>query len=343
MKGFTRDLGFWLSRKINFPFVPPDTLQISLTNRCNLKCKMCNVWHNNNDNELSFLEVKGVIEQSAKWGIKEINLCGGEPLLKDNIFEVVRYAKTKGMKIILTTNGTLINETMARKIVDSGIEVISISLDGATAEVHDKIRGQGGAYAKIIEGIRLLSQYKWGSGPIKVLILTISNDNLDELVDYIYLAKELNVEGIYLTSLVVDNIKLYSDVKDGSMLWIRGERLKKLDEMVDKAGLIYNFDYPSFRLIKKYFRQELKKDDWSCFAGFRRFVLCPDGNVQMCGETIGNIRVNNDIKQIWVSAVAQRKRLKIKNCRNYCLQDCHARPESASLKNILSRVINKLQ
>jgi len=122
--------------------------------------------------------------------------------------------------------------------------------------------------------------------------------------------------------------------------------LKKLDKVIDSASLLqndyYEFTYPSFNLIKRYFRGELKKNDWTCFAGFRRFVICSDGNVQMCGEIIGNIRQTKDMKKIWQARAARDKRKKIRACRNFCLQDCHARQESATLKNALKSISHKV-
>ena len=343
-----RNLGFWLSRKLNVPLVCPDTLQISLTSRCNLRCKMCSVWENANKNdELSLEEIKNVIDQSQEWGIKEINLCGGEPLLSEVCFDVIDYAKKHDMRVILTTNGTTINENVAKRLLESGLDIITISLDGAYPQTHDKIRGQPGAYDKIVQGIRYLNTFKKTSRLVKVLILTISNYNLDELEAYFYLAKDLSVDALYLTSVVLDNVKLYSQDSRSEQddIWIRGERLQRLDEMVDKIDILqqnlYGLNYPSFLLIKKYFRRELAKRDWTCFAGYRRFVLVPGGTIQMCGEAIGNIRETPYLKKIWFSRKAGLRRRQIKKCRNYCLQDCHARQESSSLKHILKFALKR--
>jgi len=345
LKQLKRNFGFWLSRKINLPLVYPDTLQVSLTNRCNLRCKMCHVWENYRpESELSFGEIKAIIDQAADWGIKELNLCGGEPLLNPACFRVIKHAKLKGMKVILTTNGTVINEPTARDLIETKVDIICVSLDAATAAVHDRMRGQEGAYQKIIQGIESLNKYSENFRPIRVLIFTLHNENLDELLDYIRLAKKLQADAIYITSLVLDNVKLYSRAHQ-SPLWISGDRLKKLDEVIDSATLLqkdyYSFDYPSFNLIKRYFRGELRKNDWVCFAGFRRFVICSDGNVQMCGEIIGNIRQTRELRKIWHARAAGDKRKEIKACRNFCLQDCHARQESATLRNVFKYTFHK--
>lgn len=345
IKSFKKNIGFWLSRKINYPLVCPDILQISITSRCNLRCKMCHIWENADfSNELALEEMKDVIKQAVSWGIKEVNLCGGEPLLSKYCFTIINYAKNNGLRVILTTNGTMITSEVAQQIVDAGVDIISISLDGATADVHDSIRGQPDAYNKIMQGIDLINRYKKDSVPIVVLILTISNDNIDQLCEYVYMAKRKRADALYFTSLVMDNVKLYSQEDRGDQ-WIKGERLKKLDEMIDKITLLqdkyYRFNCPSFPLIKKYFRRQLSKNDWVCFAGYRRFVLLPGGTIQMCGEAVGNIRQTPSIQKIWNSEKVKQRRKQIKKCRDYCLQDCHARQESATWKNIIKYTFGK--
>jgi MoaA/NifB/PqqE/SkfB family radical SAM enzyme len=342
------DIGFWLSRKINYPLVPPETLQISLTSRCNLRCEMCNAWKDaKKEDELTLEEVKNVISQCQEWGVKEINLCGGEPLISESILDVIKFAKASKMKVILTTNGTLITEDLAKKLIQSGLDIITISVDGSKAATHDKIRSQPGAFEKIMQGIKHLNSCPDAKKLIKVMILTLSNYNLDELEEYFILARSLSIDALYITSVVFDNVKLYKQDSSGGEgnLWITGERLDKLDQMIDKINILqqqgYGLNYPSFRLIKKYFRRNVCAGEWVCFAGYRRFAVIPGGAIQMCGEEIGNIRKDPSVKKIWYSEKAKKRRISIKKCRNYCLQDCHAREESASLKNIIKSNFKK--
>ncbi len=309
---------------------------------------MCNAWKGANiGEELTLQEIKSLLDQCRQWEIKEVNLCGGEPLLCEICFDVIKYAKALGLTVILTTNGTLITESVARRLFQSKLDIITISLDGARPETHDKIRAQLGAYDKIIQGIGHLNNCPDTKNLVKVLILTLSNYNLDELEEYFRLAKTLSINALYITSVVPDNVKLYNQDSRGGEgnLWITGERLRKLDEMIDKISLLqqegYGLNYPSFNLIKKYFRRKVQKSDWVCFAGYRRFVVVPGGSIQMCGEEIGNIRKDPSARNNWYSLRAKKRRTEIKKCRNYCLQDCHARQESASLRDILKNNFRK--
>jgi MoaA/NifB/PqqE/SkfB family radical SAM enzyme len=198
-----------------------------------------------------------------------------------------------------------------------------------------------------MQGIKHLNNCPDNKKLIKVMILTLSNYNLDELEEYFSLAKSLSIDALYITSVVFDNVKLYKQDSSAGQdnLWITGERLEKLDRMIDKVDILqrqgYGLNYPSFRLIKKYFRRKIRQGEWVCFAGYRRFVLVPGGSIQMCGEEIGNIRNEPSIKKIWYSERAKKRRAGIKKCRNYCLQDCHAREESASLSNVFKANFKK--
>ena len=146
--------------------------------------------------------------------------------------------------------------------------------------------------------------------------------------------------------MVPNNVKLYERDAQSTQddLWICGERLKKLDEILEKIDLLqksqYGLNYPSFPLLKKYFRGEVTSKDWVCFAGYRRFVLLPDGLIQMCGNIIGSIR-DSSVKEIWNSKLARKRRMQIKKCRNFCLQDCHAKEEARTIKKIIKQAFEK--
>ncbi|NQU19303.1 radical SAM protein [bacterium] len=348
MNDFLRDIGFYFSRQICYPFVSPDVLQISVTNRCNLQCTSCNVWRqDNSDSELGLSDIKDILDESAKWGIKEVHLLGGEPLLREDWPEIAKYVKKKELSLVICTNGTLINENMVAKIIECRVDILSVSLDGAKEKTHDSLRGQKGAYNKILRGINLLNEFDNSIRPKVVLILTVSKKNLLELKEYIDLAYSLSAYGIYFTALTLDNVQLFSQKKTHD-LWIEKEYFKDLDKIFQEIydygkSKGYCFDYPSFKSFADYFRGDLQKRDWVCFAGLKRLVVIPTGDIQVCGEVVGNYKAARSLKKIWSSPRAVKRRWFVKNCRNYCLQDCHARPESNSFLEIAKRVCSKVK
>lgn len=136
---------------------PLISLQIYLTNRCNLKCKHCYmdaVGVNDPVEELTTSEISSVIEDFSKIYQTQVVFTGGEPLLRPDFFKLAKIAKTKNLRVLLFTNGTLINKGMINDLVEN-VDEIQFSLDGASRETNDKIRGAG-VFEKVLNSINLL-------------------------------------------------------------------------------------------------------------------------------------------------------------------------------------------
>ena len=117
------------------------------TNRCNLKCAHC--YQNAaecNEREFSTLEAKAMISQIARAGFKAMIFSGGEPLLRNDIFELVAHAASCGLHPVFGSNGTLITLSIARRLKSSGACAMGISIDSVNREKHDSFRGVRGAY-----------------------------------------------------------------------------------------------------------------------------------------------------------------------------------------------------
>ena len=113
-----------------------------ITRRCNLSCIHCRASAENDcyADELSTKECLRLLDDIASFSEPIIILTGGEPLMREDVFDVARYGSDKGLRVVMGVNGTLVDETMAQKMQDSGIQRISVSIDGATAESHDRFR-----------------------------------------------------------------------------------------------------------------------------------------------------------------------------------------------------------
>ena len=126
-----------------------------ITHRCNLKCKHCSAATRRIDErEINTDEAKGVIDQLAEAGVCWLLFSGGEPLLREDFFELAHYAVDKGLAIGLASNGTLITKEIGKRLKKIGFYSIQISLDGARAETHDSFRDVPGCFDKAIEGIK---------------------------------------------------------------------------------------------------------------------------------------------------------------------------------------------
>jgi len=127
------------------------------TRNCNLSCVHCRASATKGpfSGELDTAASFRLLDQISQVGEPIIILTGGEPLLRTDIFDIAKYGTNKGLKMVMAPNGTLITENIAKQMADSGIQRISISLDGANRESHDRFRGVDGAFEGALRGIRL--------------------------------------------------------------------------------------------------------------------------------------------------------------------------------------------
>jgi len=134
---------------------PPFLASYAITQACNLKCKHCysDAKEKPSSDELSTEEAKSLVDELAEWGVKMLILDGGEPLLREDFFDLAQHASTRGLRLVVGSNGTMINEEVAMKMRKAGVQAVSISIDGATAKSHDKFRGEEGAFEKAMKGV----------------------------------------------------------------------------------------------------------------------------------------------------------------------------------------------
>ncbi len=127
----------------------------NITRACNLACVHC---YNDSgpekaENELTTAQAKSVLDDLAQLGVPSVLFSGGEPLMRADLFELLDYAGHRGLRTVISTNGTLINAGTAKKIKQKGVSYVGISLDGI-GEVNDKFRGTAGAFDRAVRGIR---------------------------------------------------------------------------------------------------------------------------------------------------------------------------------------------
>ena len=157
----------------------------NITRRCNLKCIHC---YSDSDareypGELTWDQCRGVLDDLAQFGVPGVLLSGGEPLIHPRFFDIAAYARNKGLRLTLSTNGTLIDRDSAQRLKDTGFAYVGISLDGIGA-THDYFRGRRGAFDKTVLAFRHCKTVGQKVG----LRLTLSAHNLadlDRILDFI--------------------------------------------------------------------------------------------------------------------------------------------------------------
>ncbi|WP_291326897.1 12,18-didecarboxysiroheme deacetylase [Desulfovibrio sp. UCD-KL4C] len=162
----------------------------NMTRRCNLKCVHCYAQAVDPDgvDEISTSQAKTMIDDLAQFGAPVMLFSGGEPLVRKDLVELAHHAKGKGMRAVISTNGTLITKEKAKELKEVDLSYVGISLDGAE-ETHDKFRGVNGAFKRAIEGIENCKAEGLKVG----LRFTINKRNWREIPTIFKLLKDLEV------------------------------------------------------------------------------------------------------------------------------------------------------
>jgi len=175
------------------------------TIKCNLTCAHCRRLESNEaaGKDLSTAQAKELIEQLADLGKSQafmpvLVFSGGEPLCREDLFELVGQAQMAGIIPALATNGTLIDAAAAQQIRGSGIVRVAVSLDGATAEVHNKLRQLDGSFERALEGINRLREK---NVPFQINV-TLTKHNAEQLEDIYELAESLGAVAVHIFMLV---------------------------------------------------------------------------------------------------------------------------------------------
>lgn len=171
-----------------------------VTRSCNLNCIHCRAAASRGPypGELSTEKCLALIDEIAAVSSPVIILTGGEPLLRPDIFDLASYGTQKGLRMVMATNGTLVDQTVAQKMIASGIQRVSISIDGKDAPSHDAFRQEPDAFAGAMRGIDALK----AAGMEFQINTTITNANLHELKDIHNLALRLSAAAHHIFLLV---------------------------------------------------------------------------------------------------------------------------------------------
>ena len=225
----------------------------NVTRRCNLKCVHCYAHAKNIpfDNELTTEQGKELIDDLAAFGSPVMLFSGGEPLVRKDLPELAAYAVEKGMRAVISTNGTLITPKMARTLKEIGLSYVGISLDGMQ-EINDRFRGVEGAFRSALEGIKNSQD-----AGIKVgLRFTINKFNVNEIPKIFHLLEEMNIPRVCFYHLVyagrgTDLVKedlTHEGTRDAVDLIIADDPsgdLIRVDSVNDSEADTYNMAVPA--------------------------------------------------------------------------------------------------
>jgi len=179
---------------------PPFMVSYSITTKCNLKCKHC--YSESVDqaapDELTTEEAFRLMDDLSNWGIGLLVVDGGEPLCREDLLDVVKYASSKGIRTTIGSNGTLIDEAMTRKMLDAGVKSVAISIDGADVQTHDSFRGISGAFAQTLKGVEACRN----AGLPFQFNMVIRKETMSQLEDMLRLALDYSANAVEFFDLV---------------------------------------------------------------------------------------------------------------------------------------------
>ncbi len=288
-----------LTKKIGNMFSFFDIVYLELTRACNLKCIHClNNSGIKQKDELTKEDLLKLIKNFSSHGVQEIRFTGGEPLLFNGIYDLIKFATEEGICTSLGTNGTLVTKEVAKKLKESGLKKVVVSIDG-NKKIHDKIRGKKN-YQKAMNGLKYLQK-----NGINVRVNSvIMKSNME---DVIKLAKKMSRKKI--------TIFIRRFISSG-----RGKHLE--NNMLNKK----DYDYVRNKLQKELTKKTyvnghyLRNDEGvnsriklpfvirGCKAGQRAITILPNGDVNLCGflaaqdfPKVGNIKEIDDFLNFWIT------------------------------------------
>ena len=171
----------------------------NVSRRCNLHCLHCYTESKDRPypNELSHNEAEDLIDQLADFGVPVLLLSGGEPLYRPDTLELARYASGKGLRVVISTNGTMISREVAEDIKKAGVSYVGVSLDGL-GQVHDRFRGVRGTFQKSLAAIGHCRE-----AGVKVgLRFTLTRYNYHQVEDIFHLVEEQGIDRVCFYHLV---------------------------------------------------------------------------------------------------------------------------------------------
>ncbi|MCL2529246.1 MAG: putative heme d1 biosynthesis radical SAM protein NirJ2 [Coriobacteriia bacterium] len=273
------------------------------TNRCNLKCVHC--YQDADDleastaNELNTNEAKTLIDQIKKAGFKIMIFSGGEPLLREDIFELVAYASSQGLRPVFGTNGMLITPKVAKKLKKAGAAAMGISLDSLDAAKHNEFRGDPDAFKLAVKGMKNCRK----AGLPFQIHTTIVDWNKDEVLDVIDYAVEQGAIAHQPFFLIPVGRGEY--IAETSIEVLENEDLLKkiMQKSTEVPISVKPTCAPQFVRIAEQLGVDTRYSR-GCLAGLTYCIINPDGIVQPCAymkQEVGNVR-EQSFDEIWANS-----------------------------------------
>src|SRR5262249_10084087 len=327
---------------------------------CNLACPTCFRWTSKPDeHELTADEWKQILAKLQAWlGTFNLTFTGGEPFLRQDILEIFKFAAQHGIVTQVVSNGSFIDKILAKKIIASGLDGLTLSLNSMVPEIHNKTRGTSGAFNEVMTAIENLQDR---NGMRLSLSTNVVKEGIVGVVDVVEFAKAKGIYGVNISPIMPATILPIFD-KDGhattnnvgtpyrDLLKNKHKDDLRIDETFNRVIAMKEEGYPILNStshledIARYLKDPTDPRilEKVCQTGVKNFNIDPFGNVRLCSimEIVGNLK-NDSPAEIWRSANAAHQREQVRTCDKACrLLFCNSK--ELDFKHKAKRVINSL-
>ncbi|MBF0386304.1 MAG: radical SAM protein [Candidatus Omnitrophica bacterium] len=260
----------------------PYSATINITDNCCLKCVMCNQWQTYHKDELSKDEWMRILGELYVCGVREINLTGGEPLCRSDIFEIIAEAVRLGIKVGVSSNGDMIDDEMADQLLRLGVKDITISVDAIGLE-YDRLRGVKGAYQRVYRALEILSAYNRDRRMSVLVAFVLMKDTLTSYKEVVNAVSPL---GIPVVVNLFDTSPYFFQIKGArERFWVTEKEMSRLAdlqqffvEQIQIASVFTKHRFVDIDFFKRYFRDPLQKD-LPCYVSQIRLNIGPKGQI----------------------------------------------------------------
>ncbi|MDN5363833.1 MAG: AdoMet-dependent heme synthase [Eubacteriales bacterium] len=270
------------------------------TNQCNMYCDHC--YRDAGvkaEEELNTEEGKALLDEIKKVGFKIMIFSGGEPFMREDIFELAEYAKKLGLITVFGTNGTLITPEVARKLKEINVDCVGISLDSLDKEKHDRLRKLEGAWEGAVQGMKNLRE----AGVPFQIHTTLMDWNYEEAEKITDFAVEIGARAHHFFFLVPTGRA--KNIEEESL---RAEQYENILSRIVKKQQEVNIELkptcaPQFMRIAKQMGVPMRFGR-GCLAGISYCIIGPKGKVQPCAYMdieVGNVR-ETPFSEIWANS-----------------------------------------
>lgn len=305
-----------------------------VTDDCMMRCKMCDKWKGDRlvdpSNRAPALEEWKRCALSLRGMVDEhfiIDVGGGEALMMKGVLELVKYSVDLGFDTSIASNGWLINEELAKRISETGLKMISLSLDSYKPETHDYLRGVPGVYRRVMNAIDSLYKHCGRNFSINICcaIYDINQNDVIELIKWANSNSKITGSINFMASMQPNNTPVDEDwyIHEYSYLWPKDpEKTADIIENIinlKKSGWKIGNPVSQLRAFQAYYRNPKKFVKKKQCNLDRAVHVSAVGDIFLCynWECLGNIK-DHDLKGRWYSEGAFKVREKISSCKNNC-------------------------